>query len=475
MARRSAARIAGPVEGLAEVARRVARGEVNQRIDHTGQDEVGALADAFRETMGYIASVAAAAEKLGKGDLSFQITPRSPADLLSRNMETARSAVAALVQDAQGLTLGAVEGRLAARADAPRHQGDFRRIVEGVNATLDAVLGPVNDASAVLKRLAERDLCARMTGEYRGDHARLKEAVNATAEALHDSLCQVAEASAQVSNASAQIAATSQAVADGASLQASSLEQTSSSLESMTAMTSQSASNARQANGLAQEAKAAAAEGTAATGQMVGAMDRIRASAQGTSQIIKDINEIAFQTNLLALNAAVEAARAGEAGRGFAVVAEEVRALALRAKKAAQRSEELICQSMKEASAGEATSQRVGGQLAQIAVSVTKVSEIVAEIAAAAGEQAAGIDQITKAVAEVDKVTQQNAASAEESSSAAAELSGQSQELAAMVGAFRLDRDGAPPIPAARADHARRTHHEEWTAPRPATRATSSA
>ncbi|HYD42115.1 MAG TPA: methyl-accepting chemotaxis protein [Anaeromyxobacter sp.] len=129
---------------------------------------------------------------------------------------------------------------------------------------------------------------------------------------------------------------------------------------------------------------------------------RVRQSAEGTGQIIRDVSDIAFQTNLLALNAAVEAARAGEAGRGFAVVAEEVRSLALRAKDAAARTE-------------------------------------------AAGAQAEGIGQVEKAIAEMDKVTQQNAASAEESSSAASELSGQSEELASMVASFQLDRHGPGP------------------------------
>jgi methyl-accepting chemotaxis protein len=182
---------------------------------------------------------------------------------------------------------------------------------------------------------------------------------------------------------------------------------------------------------------------------MVGAMGRIRASAEGTSQIIKDINEIAFQTNLLALNAAVEAARAGEAGRGFAVVAEEVRSLALRSKQAANKTEELIRQSVTEATEGEATSKRVSEKLVEITGSVTQVTDIMAEIAATAGEQAKGIEQVNQAISLMDKVTQQNAASSEESSAAAAELSGQAQELAAMVATFRMDAARAPRAAAA--------------------------
>ncbi|BDG10015.1 methyl-accepting chemotaxis protein [Anaeromyxobacter paludicola] len=357
---------------------------------------------------------------------------------INETIEQVRSNLKALIADANGLVEKAVAGDLKYRADAQRHLGDFRKIVEGVNATLDAVLKPIQEAAAVLDQLAERNLTARVQGAYQGDHARIKDALNGTAQALDEALGQVSASVGQVSSAASQIASSSQAVASGASEQAASLEETSSSLESVASMARSSAEHAIQADALAQGAKGSAVEGAAAMEQMQGAMEKIRSSAEGTSAIIRDINEIAFQTNLLALNAAVEAARAGEAGRGFAVVAEEVRSLAMRSKDAAQKTEALIQQSVKQAAEGAQTSKHVAAKLSEIVGSIGKVTEIVAEITAAAKEQSSGIEQLNKAVSEMDKVTQQNAASSEESSSAASELSGQSEELAAMVGAFRL-------------------------------------
>jgi methyl-accepting chemotaxis protein len=351
-------------------------------------------------------------------------------------------ALVAPIHDLKGTLDRLAAGALSARTDPSRYQNEARRILEGVNTTLDALLAPVTEATTVLHQLAERDLRVRMTGDYQGDHAKMKEALNATAQALHEALVQVAEAVDQVSSAATQIASSSQAVASGASEQASSLQETGASVDAAAGMTRHAAESAQQANLLADGARTAAAEGVAAVNQMQGAMAKIRASAEGTSQIIKDINDIAFQTNLLALNAAVEAARAGEAGRGFAVVAEEVRSLALRAKEAAQKTEGLIRESVKQTNEGEVTSREVAGKLGQIVTSITKASDIVKEISAIEKEQSAGIQQLHGAISEMDKVTQQNAASAEQSSSAASELSGQSEELAAMVGAFRIDRGG---------------------------------
>jgi methyl-accepting chemotaxis protein len=379
-------------------------------------------------------------DSIAKGDIPSKITDsyRGEFNAIKENLNRCVDAIGQLVSDTSMLAASATDGQLAKRVDASRHHGDYRKIIDGLNRTLDALQAPINEASQVLERLAQRDLRARMQGEYKGDHAKIKTSLNQTASALHDALAQVSSSVDQVSSAAGQIASSSQAVADGASSQASSLEETSSSLESMSSMTRRSADSAQQANALAQTAKTAASGGASAVEQMTVSMGKIKASAEGTSQIIKDINEIAFQTNLLALNAAVEAARAGEAGRGFAVVAEEVRSLALRSKEAATKTEELIRESVRQAGEGEVTAKQVSSKLADILAGVTKVSEIVTEISASAKEQAAGVDQVTQAVADMNKVTQQNAANSEESSSAAAELSSQAEELAAMVGSFQL-------------------------------------
>ena len=395
--------------------------------------------------------------EFGRGNFAAKLEPLpGKKRFINQAVDEVRTNLEAVIADADLLVGAALEGRLATRADAARHAGDFRKIVDGMNRTLDAAIAPVAEATRVLEALSRRDLRSRVSGEYRGDHARLQQSLNATAVALDEALAQVASSVDQVSSAAAQIAASSQAVAAGASEQAASLQETTATVELVASVAKRTAQNAHQANETAGRASDAASAGAASVEQMRSAMGRIKESAEGTSQIIKDINDIAFQTNLLALNAAVEAARAGDAGRGFAVVAEEVRSLALRAKEAATTTEGLIRESVRQTGEGESACRVLSEGLEEIVSSVGKVTELVREIAAAAREQSTGVEQVMTAVSEMDKVTQQNASSAEESSSAGAELSSQAQELATLVAGFQLadrrgDRRGQQrPAPAAR-------------------------
>ncbi|MCB9653258.1 MAG: HAMP domain-containing protein [Deltaproteobacteria bacterium] len=359
---------------------------------------------------------------------------------INDTIEQVRTNLRSLIADTQSLVAAAVAGRLKTRADASRHEGDFRRIVQGVNETLDAVINPIEEAADVLEQLAAADLRARVRGQYQGDHARIKDSLNNMAEALHAAMGQVSNSTLQLSSASSQIAASSQAVSSGASQQAGALEETSSTLEEIASMTSQNANNTLEAKSLAESAKTAADSGSSSMLKMFEAMGKIRSAAEGTAAIIRDINEIAFQTNLLALNAAVEAARAGDAGRGFAVVAEEVRNLALRSTEAAKKTEELINESMQLASEGEGVSSEVGGSLNDIVTAVHRVTEIVGHIAAASQEQSRGVAQVNAAISEMDKVVQQSAGNAEELSGTAEELASQAKGLATLVGQFQLNR-----------------------------------
>jgi methyl-accepting chemotaxis protein len=433
-----------------------AAGRLSERADparHGGDfrrivEGVNATLDAV---VGPLRAAAEALDRLSRGELP-EVRERWPGDFaaVQASLERCVGAIRGLLEDADGLARAAVEGRLEVRADAARHAGQFGAVIAGVNRTLDAAVAPAREVRAVLERLARRDLRARASTRFAGDHARMAEAVNDTAAALQAALAQVGGAARQVSGAAAEIAGSAQQVAQGAATQADALTATAGSLGEMAEASGRTGLAAERAAALAAQARAAAGEGGTAVERMGAAMAEVRTAAERTGQIIRDINDIAFQTNLLALNAAVEAARAGDAGRGFAVVAEEVRSLALRSKEAAARTESLIRGSLGQAETGAGVGRDVQARFAQIAGSVDQLSAVVGEIREAARAHAAGIDGVRGALERMDRVTQQNAAVAEQASAAVAELSGQSEELASMVGTFRVDEaaDAAGALPA---------------------------
>ena len=406
------------------------------------------------------------ASRVAEGDSSVNIEVKSKDEIgqLLAAMKHMVETIRALVNDADTLAQAAVQGKLDTRADATRHQGDFRKIVEGVNETLDAVIGPLNVAANYVDRISKGDIPPRITEEYKGDFNEIKKNLNILVDAMNEVTAAATEIAAgnltvkvkersaedklmhamanmvsgltdvaaniqvvanHVTTGSQEMSASAEELSQGATEQSASVEEVSSSMEEMAGNIRQNSDNAQQTEKIALKAAEDGLESGKAVAETVVAMKEIAGK-------ISIIEEIARQTNLLALNAAIEAARAGEHGKGFAVVASEVRKLAERSQTAAAEINKLSASSVQIA-------ERAGEMLARIVPDIQKTADLVQEITAASNEQSSGADQINKAIQQLDQVIQQNASASEEMASTSVELLNQAEQLQSTISFFKID------------------------------------
>ena len=365
--------------------------------------------------------------RIAVGDLSINIDVSRKDEIgqLQASMKNMINTLKGLLKDTDVLVKAAAEGELDTRADASKYQGDFCTLVTGINQTLDGVIGPVNEAVAVLKEMEKGDLTRTVNGHYKGQLEDFKNTVNNTIAKISQVIGEVNSAASNIASASEQVSATAQSMSQATSEQAASVEETSASVEQMSASINQNTENAKVTDGMATQTSSEAVQGGAAVKETAKAMKSIAGK-------IGIIDDIAYQTNLLALNAAIEAARAGEHGKGFAVVAAEVRKLAERSQVAAQEIGELAASSVEMADSA-------GKLLDTIVPSIKKTSDLVQEIAAASEEQSAGVGQINTAMDQLNKITQQNASSSEQLAATSEEMSGQAMQLQDLMAFFTVD------------------------------------
>ncbi|UQY42699.1 methyl-accepting chemotaxis protein [Mixta hanseatica] len=289
-----------------------------------------------------------------------------------------------------------------------------------------------------IRHITRGDLTDTIHVEGQNEIAQLASSLNEMQQSLTRTVSDVRGGAKSIFTSATTISHDSGDLASRTEQQAASLEETAASMEELTATVKQNADNARQASQLALSASETALRGGKVVDNVVTTMGEISHSSKKIADIISVIDSIAFQTNILALNAAVEAARAGEQGRGFAVVAGEVRSLASRSAQAAKEIKDLIVESVSCVDTGSVLVSSAGETMNDIVDAVKRVTDIMAEIAAASDEQSRGIEQVSQAVTEMDSVTQQNAALVEASASAAATLEEQASRLGKAVAVFTL-------------------------------------
>ena len=305
--------------------------------------------------------------------------------------------------------------------------------------------GELDYAVDVLRKVSEGDLTAVVETKAR-DQSSLLFAMKRMSESLTNIVKGVRDTTESMTVASKEIAQGNSDLSQRTEQQASSLEETASSMEELTSTVKQNAENAKQANQLAASASEIAVKGGQVVDDVVQTMASINASSKKIGDIVSVVEGIAFQTNILALNAAVEAARAGEQGRGFAVVASEVRNLAQRSAAAAKEIKSLIDDSVHKVDAGSRQVDQAGATMHEVVTAVKRVTDIMAEIAAASHEQSAGIEEVNQAITQMDDVTQQNAALVEQAAAAAEAMQGQSEALKQAVDVFKLRAGGITQI-----------------------------
>jgi methyl-accepting chemotaxis protein len=442
-----------PLERVKTATAELQRGRISSRTGLEASDEIGEIAwqlDRLAERLETY--LVGALKAISRGELAIDLDAGREGDEVTPHIAHTLETLQDLVSEVKRLTEAGVNGNLSARGKADAFHGAYREVVAGINDTLEAITGPIQEGNAAIARLAKGDFTARVLGDYRGDHASLKDNLNETAESLAAAIARIRDAAVAVQSNAGSIQDSSQVMAGAAeetTTQAAAVsaasQQASANVQVVASAAEEMASSIQEISGQLQDALEVASRAVREAETAAGLIDELGTSSQEIGDVIQVITSIAEQTNLLALNATIEAARAGDAGKGFAVVASEVKQLA---SQTARATDEI---SAKIGGVQESTSRavmQIGGitevisQINQISTAIASAMEeqsaVVAEIARSANEASRGTDDVSSSIGGVSEASQSTASGAEQLRSSASALAGVAGELDGLVASFRV-------------------------------------
>lgn len=459
-------KIAAPlIQSIGQV-QNLSEGDLSEFSVVESNDEVGDLSKALKKLQASMVDRSELVSDFADGNFEREITLLSEKDTLGKSFQKIRESLRKLIVELKTLTGASFEGRLNYRAEPGMHKGEFREIITGVNATLDAAILPINDSIKVIEQMARGDFGIRINENYRGEHQKLKENINRLADSMSGILKEVSEAIEATASASGQISTSTEEMSAGAQEQSQQTVEVAGAVEEMTRTIMETTQNASVAAQTSRNAGSVATDGGKSVSETIEGMNRIANVVKKSAETVRDlgkssdeigeiiqvIEDIADQTNLLALNAAIEAARAGEQGRGFAVVADEVRKLAERTTKATKEITQMIKQiqidtvgavnSMQEGTEevekGIKLADKSGKSLQEIITETQKVVDIITQVAAASEQQSVASEQISRNIEAINTVTQETASGIQQIASSSENLNRLTNNLERLVSRFKL-------------------------------------
>jgi methyl-accepting chemotaxis protein len=396
-----------PIEESNRILHLISKGNLSEKVEIACKGDHEKMKDAVNGVHGWLTQLVAYVTKIANGDMSASMAKSSDQDQIHEWLVLLKSNINQLVADATSLAEASVKGRFDRRGDVEKHHGEYKKIIEGVNQTLDAIVTPI-----------------RTTAESASSLASSAEELTAVSQSMASSAEETATQANVVSAASEQVSKNVSSVAAAA-------EQMQASIREISKSANDSAKVAKNAVSMAQSTN--------------DTMKKLGTSSREIGNVIKVINSIAQQTNLLALNATIEAARAGEAGKGFAVVANEVKELAKQTAKATDEIGQKI-EAIQSDTKGAVTA------IEEITTIIDQINDISNSIASAVEEQtvttneigrsvteaAQGVGEIAKNVTGVAVSARTTTQGATDTQAASQELSQMAARLQAAVSKFTL-------------------------------------
>ena len=407
-------------------------------------DEINAIIDAFvgsiNITSMYIDKVSLDLDKIANGVIPDQIKEDYAGTFnhIKQSLNKLTQNLSDVITETEMLINFAKKGELSQRGRDANFNGLWKKLISGINETVESIVIPLNDIGYILNEISNKKLTATINKEYNGEYNLMVKSANNTIMSLNKIFSDFFVLVESFDLSANNVLIASDSLKKGSNQQELSVIKLKNATNEMTEYISNSSESFNLVGSLSVKIRDNANANLVKMSELSNSMIEIDSYSSQIKEVIEVIDSIATQTNLLALNAAIEAARAGHSGKGFAVVADEIRRLSEKTTKAARSTNEMISTSLTKIANGTKLSQQTKASLEKIVYEIDNVTDLINEINQSSKNQQEKIQKVEYELNQVELFNNNTLVRASETSSIAEKLSLQSQQLRLVIEEFNL-------------------------------------